>query len=80
MLRASSLVFSISPLWKNRARMEAGDPKFRHDEHTALQMHPNSLAAVHICEGFTARKFCQYSAHIRKIKGPDFFLFLSLGV
>lgn len=80
MLRASSLVFSISPLWKNRARREAGDPKCRHDERTVLQMHPNSLSAVHVCEGSTVGKFCQYSAHIRKIKGPDFFSFLSLGV
>lgn len=80
MLRASSLVFCISPLWKNRARREAGDPKCRHDECTVLQMHPNSLSAVHVCEGSTAGKFCQYSAHIRKIKGSDFFSFLSLGV
>lgn len=69
-------IFHLSPPWKNRARREAGDPKCRHDEHTVLQMHPNSLAAVHVCEGSTAGKFCQYSAHIRKIKGPDYFPFL----
>lgn len=68
-------IFHLSPM-ENRARREAGDPKCRHDEHRVLQMHPNSLAAVHVCEGSTAGKFCQYSSHIRKIKDPDFFFSL----
>lgn len=80
MLQASSLPFSISPLRKNRVGREVGDPTHRRGECAVLQMHPNSLAAIYVCKGSTVGKFCQYSGYVRKVKGPDFISFLSLGV
>jgi len=80
MLRASSLAFSISPLRKNRAWREAGDPTHRRGDHAVLQMHPDSLAAIRVCKGSTVGKICQYSGYVRKIKGPDFISFLGLVV
>lgn len=61
--------------------MEEGrGPSAGYSELTVLQMHPNSLAATQLCEGFAAGKFYLNFSYVRKIKDPGFISFLSLDV